>query len=49
MTLEGKYQDWESDPGKHLFLFSDGTRSSTRLNEVNWESYALAVGIRCRF
>ncbi|HHP7236386.1 MAG TPA: hypothetical protein ACFCUC_17275 [Desulfobacterales bacterium] len=49
LTVDAKYQDWETDPGIDRIFLADGTVLTTRLNEVNWESYALTVGIRCRF
>lgn len=49
LNISGKYQDWETDPGKDRVFFADGTTIDTRLNEVEWESFSLSVGVSCRF
>jgi hypothetical protein len=49
LNFIGKYQRWETKPGTHTFLWSDGTSSDTRLNEVNWESVAVTAGVTCRW
>lgn len=43
------YQDWSTDHGTDRTFFSDGSVEETRLNEVNWKSYAIMVGLSCRF
>jgi hypothetical protein len=43
------YQDWSTDDGTSKVFFADGTSAKTRLNEVNWTSYALSLGISLRF
>jgi len=40
---------WQSDPGIDRTFLADGRVVSTRLNEVNWQSYALTLGICYRF
>ncbi len=42
--FSGNYQTWETDPGTDRTFHADGTVSLTRLNEVNWDTYALMVG-----
>ncbi|MBE9503146.1 MAG: hypothetical protein IME96_03120 [Proteobacteria bacterium] len=39
------YQDWSTDSGINKFFYTDGTTDITRLNEVNWDSQAVMVGI----
>jgi hypothetical protein len=43
------YQDWSTDGGTDKVFFSDGRTEVTRLNEVNWTSYALSLGVSLRF
>jgi hypothetical protein len=43
------YQDWSTDHGTDRTFFSDGSVEETRLNEVNWKSYAIMVGLSYRF
>lgn len=43
------YQDWSTDSGTDKVFFADGTTAKTRLNEVNWTSYALGLGLSVRF
>ena len=43
------YQDWSTDHGTDKVFFSDGTTAKTRLNEVNWSSYAFGLGLEIRF
>ncbi|MCM8794260.1 MAG: tetratricopeptide repeat protein [Candidatus Omnitrophica bacterium] len=40
----GDVQDWSTDPGTDTVFFSDNTTLSTRLNQVNWESWAVSLG-----
>lgn len=49
LDLIGKFQNWKTDAGTHRFLLVDGSSFKTRLNEVNWDSFAASVGISCRF
>jgi hypothetical protein len=49
VNLTGKYQHWETDAGTHRFFFSDGSSYATRLNEVIWKSFAVTLGVTCRF
>jgi len=39
------YRAWDTDPGIDRTFFSDGTAAETRLNDVNWDSYAIMFGI----
>ncbi len=43
------YQDWSTDSGTDKVFFSDGSTAKTKLNEVNWTSYALSLGVSLRF
>ena len=43
------YQDWSTDEGTDRVFFADGTIAKTQLNEVNWSSYALSLGLSLRF
>lgn len=43
------YQDWSTDAGVDLVFSADGTTAATRLNEVNWSSFATMLGIMYRF
>ncbi|UCF93218.1 MAG: autotransporter domain-containing protein [Desulfobacterales bacterium] len=49
LNLSYDYQDWSTDDGVDKIFFADGTRGATRLNEVNWKSYAIGLGIGYRF
>jgi hypothetical protein len=49
VELRYDYADWKTDPGRDLVFFADGTAGETRLNEVNWESQAVMLGVTCRF
>jgi hypothetical protein len=49
INLTGKYQYWETGSGTHRFFFSDGSSYAARLNEVIWESFAVTLGVTCRF
>ena len=39
------YQKWSTDAGTDRTFFSSGATSITRLNEVNWSSFAALLGI----
>jgi hypothetical protein len=43
------YQDWSTDDGTIKFFLADGTTHKQQLNEVNWTSYALSLGLSVRF
>jgi len=43
------YQDWKTDDGIDKTFLADGTVLVTRFNEVNWESYAVMLGMTYRF
>ena len=45
LHLSFDYQDWNTDPGTDRTFFSNGTIGETRLNEVNWKSYAFMIGM----
>ena len=43
------YQNWSTDEGTITFFNADGTRPKRTLNEVNWTSNAISLGIVYRF
>ncbi|MGB5745910.1 MAG: hypothetical protein WBM69_02935 [Desulfobacterales bacterium] len=49
LNVNFDYQDWSTDNGTSKVFFADGTTAKTQLNEVNWTSYALMVGLSLRF
>lgn len=49
LVLAGDYSDWWTDPGLDRIYFADGRVGATRLNEVNWSSFALQAGLQYRF
>lgn len=49
VALSYTFQDWETDPGTHRTFWADGTYSKTRLNEVNWESQGVMLGVTYSF
>ena len=42
-------QNWETESGIDRTYFSDGSVGKTRLNQVNWDSYALTTGVQYLF
>jgi len=40
------YQRWTTDPGTNRVYFTDGTIGMTRLNNVEWKSWALSLGLQ---
>lgn len=49
LTLTDIYQKWDIKNGTDTTFFTDGTASTTPLNEVNWQSNAVLVGARYSF
>ncbi len=49
LGLEINYQDWSTDAGIDQQFNSDGTMAVTRLNEVNWKSFAIMLRVTYRF
>jgi hypothetical protein len=47
--FSGNLQNWETESGTDRTFFTDGTVGKTRLNQVNWDSYALTTGVQYRF
>lgn len=43
------YQNWKAESGLDRTFFSDGSVGTTRLNEVNRESWAISYGIQYNF
>jgi len=49
VELSYDFQDWQTEHGTDRTFFADGTVGETRLNEVNWESQAVMLGVIYRF
>lgn len=49
MGLMMSRQRWKAHAGTDLVFLSDGTMGSARLNEVNWESNSVSVGVSRQF
>lgn len=49
LSLGGDYQNWETGSGTDRTFFTDGAIEETRLNEVNWTSYAIRLGFAYSF
>lgn len=47
--LTGNVQFWQTGDGVDTTYFADGSRGGTKLNEVNWDSYATMLGLRYQF
>jgi len=44
LNFNADLQDWKTDPGIDRLTFTNGSIRETRLNQVNWQSYALMLG-----
>lgn len=49
LTAEATYQSWSTNQGRHRVYFADGGTANTQLNEVDWRSVALSIGLAYRF
>lgn len=49
ITITASHQDWSTDSGIDRKFLASGGNSTTRLNEVEWESTSYMVGARYRF
>ena len=49
LNVNVDYQNWNTDAGVDRVFFSNGTTSSTRLNEVTWKSFAVSLSARFVF
>ncbi|UCD79556.1 MAG: hypothetical protein JSW26_29895 [Desulfobacterales bacterium] len=49
LNFDFDYQSWGAKDGNDKVFFADGTTGKTRLNEVNWSSYAFRLGLEIRF
>ena len=47
--FNGNLQNWETESGSDRTFFTDGSVGLSRLNQVNWDSYALTTGVQYRF
>ncbi len=46
LSADFRFEDWSTDPGIIRFFGSDGSVGVQRLNEVNWESWAIKLGLQ---
>ena len=49
LNMSLNYQKWSTDPGLDRLYYAGGSVAQTRLNEVNWDSYAVMLGVVCHF
>lgn len=49
LDLSYAYQDWRTDDGDSFTYFADGSSGRTRLNEANWRSQSVMLGLDYRF
>lgn len=49
VNLSFNYQEWSTDPGVDRLYAANGSVQETRLNEVQWDSWSLMVGLVYRF
>jgi len=49
LLFSGTVQSWLAEDGTDITFREDGSRSRTRLNEVNWESISVSFGAYYRF
>jgi hypothetical protein len=49
LGLSANYQKWRTDPGTDRLFYATGAIAASRLNEVNWESYAFILALTCQF
>jgi hypothetical protein len=48
-NLSGTLQRWQTDSGYDLVFLADGSRQTTRLNRVNWDSVSIQAGLAYAF
>ncbi len=48
-NLYGGIESWRVEPGVDRVFFSNGAVASTQLNEVNWESWWIGIGLSRQF
>ena len=49
LNMAFSYQKWSAESGFDRLHYANGSIAETRLNEVNWDSYALMLGLVYRF
>jgi hypothetical protein len=49
VDLSVSHEDWQARNGDLIVYFSDGDTATTRLNQVNWQSSDLTLGLVYRF
>ncbi|WP_321390666.1 hypothetical protein [uncultured Desulfuromusa sp.] len=48
-VFSGNIQNWKTESGSDRTYFTDGSVGLSRLNQVNWDSYALTTGLQYQF
>lgn len=49
MNIDLAFHRWSTDPGIDKTFFADGSTATTRLNEVNWDSGEIMLGVMFYF
>ena len=49
LNMAFTYQNWSTNAGTDRLYYANGSVAETRLNEVEWDSFALMVGVVYRF
>jgi hypothetical protein len=49
LNMSFYYQKWSTEPGLDRLYYAGGSVAETRLNEVDWDSYAFMLGMVYRF
>ena len=49
LNFDVDYQNWSTEAGNDKVFLANGTTAKTRLNEVNWSTYALSLGLQVSF
>lgn len=49
LNMVFNYQKWSTDPGLDRLYYANGSITESRLNEVEWDSYSLMLGLVYRF
>jgi len=48
LQVDAAYLNWSTDKGRDTVFRADGSRVKTQLNEVNWKSFSVMVGVTLR-
>jgi len=49
VKVSADFQNWETDPGIDKVFFDNGSTDESTLNQANWESVSVNVGLRVPF